>query len=113
MKKVAIPLQNGCLCLHFGHCKQFAIVEVNNNTIVSTNNISPPPHEDCSYPGWLAELGVTDVIASGIGQRAIALFEILNINITIGAQLKKPTELVFDWLTDSLITENNTCEHQL
>ncbi len=111
MKKVAIPLQNGRLCLHFGHCKQFAIIEVKNNTIIGESITTPSPHEHCSYPGWLAEQGVTDIITSGLGQRAIALFEILNINITVGAQLKNPTELVTDWLTDSLITETNTCNH--
>lgn len=33
MKKIAIPLENGRLCSHFGHCEQFAIIDVENNTI--------------------------------------------------------------------------------
>ncbi|MCK7542001.1 MAG: hypothetical protein MZV63_69485 [Marinilabiliales bacterium] len=34
----------------------------------------PRPHEPGLLPGWLAEKGVTDVIAGGMGQRAIGLF---------------------------------------
>ena len=26
--KIAIPLAAGRLCMHFGHCEQFALVEV-------------------------------------------------------------------------------------
>jgi predicted Fe-Mo cluster-binding NifX family protein len=34
MKKIiAIPLENGVLCAHFGHCQTFAIVNVENGTI--------------------------------------------------------------------------------
>jgi len=25
-KKIAIPIEDGMLCAHFGHCEQFAIV---------------------------------------------------------------------------------------
>ena len=34
----------------------------------------PPEHRPGVYPRWVAALGVTDVIAGGIGQRAIDLF---------------------------------------
>ena len=34
-KKIAIPMENGLLCSHFGHCEVFAIVEVIDNKIVN------------------------------------------------------------------------------
>ena len=31
--KIAIPLAEGKLCMHFGHCEKFAIIEVDGNCI--------------------------------------------------------------------------------
>ena len=107
---VAIPLENGRLCSHFGHCQQFAR-DVENNTIVGEKLITPPPHEPGLLPGWLAERGVTDVIAGGMGQRALDLFAAQNIKVNVGAQPKSPNELVSDWLKSTLVTGNNVCDH--
>ena len=107
----AIPLENGRLCSHFGHCEQFSIIHVENNTIVDEKLITPPPHEPGLLPGWLAERGVTDVIAGGMGQRAISLFEAQHIRVNVGAQPKAPGELVADWLKNALVTGNNACDH--
>lgn len=111
MKKVAIPLENGHLCSHFGHCQQFAIVSIENNTITGETLITPPPHEPGLLPGWLAKQGVTDIIAGGMGQRALDLFAVQNINVSVGAQPKSPKELVADWLNSTLVTDKNTCDH--
>ncbi len=107
----AIPLENGKLCSHFGHCQQFSIIEVENNAISNETLVTPPPHEPGLLPGWLAERGVTDVIAGGMGQRAINLFSAQNIKVNVGAQAKDPKELVADWLQNTLVTGNNACDH--
>jgi predicted Fe-Mo cluster-binding NifX family protein len=112
MKKcIAIPLENGILCSHFGHCQQFAIIEAENNNIISQNYVTPPPHEPGLLPGWLAEKGVTDVIAGGMGQRAINLFNQQKINVFVGAQIKSHTELANDLLNDTLAAGANYCDH--
>ncbi|HBG86839.1 MAG TPA: ATPase [Marinilabiliaceae bacterium] len=108
---IAIPLESGRLCSHFGHCQQFAIIGVENNEIVDENLITPPPHEPGLLPGWLAERGVTDVIAGGMGQRAINLFTGQNIKVSVGAEPKSPKELVTDWIKSTLITGVNSCDH--
>jgi len=87
-KRIAIPLENGILCSHFGHCQQFAILDTDSNLITNESFITPPPHEPGLLPGWLAEKGVTDVIAGGMGQRAIELFNRQNINVFVGASLR-------------------------
>ena len=109
--KFAIPLEKGRLCSHFGHCQQFAIVDVENNTIIGENLVTPPPHEPGLLPAWLAEKGVTDVIAGGMGQRAVNLFMQQNIKVNVGAQAKSPRELISDWISGSLITGTNACDH--
>jgi predicted Fe-Mo cluster-binding NifX family protein len=54
-KRIAIPLEGGILCSHFGHCEQFAIVDADDKTITAETLITPPPHEPGLLPGWLAE----------------------------------------------------------
>jgi predicted Fe-Mo cluster-binding NifX family protein len=110
-KRVAIPLENGILCPHFGHCQQFAIIDTLNNSISEVNMVTPPPHEPGLLPAWLAEKGVTDVIAGGMGQRAINLFNQQKINVFVGAQVKSHGELVNDLLNDSLAAGANYCDH--
>jgi len=110
-KRIAIPLENGILCSHFGHCQQFAILDTDSNLITNESFITPPPHEPGLLPGWLAEKGVTDVIAGGMGQRAIELFNRQNINVFVGAQLKSPADLTNDLLNQSLVAGANYCDH--
>jgi len=112
MKRVfAIPLENGILCQHFGHCQQFAFVEVDKGSIIKESLVTPPPHEPGLLPAWLAEKGVTDIIASGIGQKAINLLQQHHIKVYMGAQQKSPAELVSDWMEQSLTTGVNACDH--
>jgi predicted Fe-Mo cluster-binding NifX family protein len=110
-KKIAIPVENGRLTLHFGHCSHFAIVHVENNTIVDTELIAAPPHQPGLLPAWLAERGADMIIAGGIGQRAIDLFRQRNIDVCYGASQKTPEELVHDYLQNRLETDGNKCDH--
>lgn len=110
-KKIAIPLERGVLCSHFGHCQQFAIVDTDELQIVREELVTPPPHEPGLLPAWLAEKGVTDIIAGGMGQKALTLFEQQNIRTFIGVAPKSSKELVQDFLQSTLITGQNACDH--
>lgn len=110
-KCIAIPIENGVLCAHFGHCEQFAIVEVENDAIINIRALTPPEHVPGLYPRWVAEFGVTDVIAGGMGQKAIDLFNQQNINVFAGAPVKNPSELVSDFLAGTLSLQANYCDH--
>jgi predicted Fe-Mo cluster-binding NifX family protein len=112
MKKViAIPLENGKLCPHFGHCQSFGIVNVENNNITKVTEVIPPQHEPGLYPKWIAEFGTTDVIAGGMGVKAINLFNQQNINVFVGAPIKTSEELIRDFLDNKLILNANYCDH--
>jgi predicted Fe-Mo cluster-binding NifX family protein len=108
---IAIPMENGVLCAHFGHCQYFAIVEVNNGEIVEIKEVTPPEHVPGLYPRWVAQFGVTDVIGGGMGQKAIELFNQQNINAFVGAPLKSAQELVTDFLANKLNLSANYCNH--
>lgn len=110
-KRIAIPLENGILCSHFGHCEQFAIIDAENNSISSETLVIPPPHAPDILPAWLAEKGITDVIAGGMGQRAINLFNQQKINVFVGAPIKKSKDLANDLLNNTLSAGANYCDH--
>ncbi len=110
-KKIAIPMEDGALCAHFGHCQSFAIVSVDQNHIREIHMVVPPEHQPGLYPRWVADMGVTDVIAGGMGQKAIQLFHQQKINVFTGAPIKSAKELVQDFLNDDLSLSANYCDH--
>ncbi len=111
--KVAIPIANGALCMHFGHCEQFALVEVDETTktITQTTMVTPPPHEPGMLPPWLAKQGATHIIAGGMGSRAQDLFAAQSIAVIVGAPADEPEALVKLYLSGTLKTGTNTCDH--
>jgi predicted Fe-Mo cluster-binding NifX family protein len=110
-KKIAIPMENGKLCAHFGHCEYFAIVNIENNEIKDIQEVTPPEHQPGLYPRWVASFGVTDVIGGGMGQKAIDLFNQQNINAFVGAPMKPARDLVSDFIADRLTLTANYCNH--
>ncbi len=109
--KFAIPLAEGVLCAHFGHCQQFAIIETEDGQIRHKELHTPPPHEPGVLPNWLAELGVSVVIAGGMGRRALGLFDHRGIQVAVGAPSAPPETLVEQYLKGALITGQNICDH--
>ena len=111
--KIAIPVAQGQLCQHFGHCEQFAIIDVaeGSKEISKEEMVTPPPHEPGLLPKWLAEHGVTCVIAGGMGARAIGLFQQFDIKVITGATPSEPKQIVMKFLNDALVVGNNSCDH--
>ena len=112
MKKlIAVPSSNGMLDEHFGHCRQFVLLSVEDNKIISESLIDPPPHEPGLLPKFLAEKGVTDVIAGGMGNRAIQIFNQHQVNVFVGAPKLEPNEIVEGFLNENLEFSANYCDH--
>jgi predicted Fe-Mo cluster-binding NifX family protein len=109
--KIAIPLAEGKLALHFGHSKEFAIIEVNGSEIKNKEVLEPPPHEPGVLPQWLHDLNVDVVLAGGMGGRALQLFAQQGIKVLTGAPALSPEELVSQFTSNTLQTGNNVCDH--
>jgi len=110
-KKFAIPTLNEKLTAHFGHCEKFAIVDVEENKVISEEFIVPPVHQPGVYPKFLADQGVHVIIAGGMGQKAQDLFAMNNIEVHMGVQDGTPAELVMSYLNNQLQTGQNLCDH--
>jgi len=111
--RIAIPLVQGKLSLHFGHCDQFAIFDIDEKLKkpIHRNDATPPAHAPGVLPKWLHENNVSIIIAGGMGQRAQQLFGQNNIKVVIGASSNSPEELVSAYLQDTLEIGDNICDH--
>jgi predicted Fe-Mo cluster-binding NifX family protein len=109
--KFAIPLAEGKLTAHFGHCQEFALVDVEDNEIKNKETIVPPPHEPGVLPKWLHDLGTNVIIAGGMGGRALDLFAQNDIKVVVGAPTETPEELVRQYLDNKLEAGANVCDH--
>ena len=111
--KYAVPVAGGMMSPHFGHCEQFALIDVDEaaRKIVNKELVIPPDHQPGVFPAWLAEEGVNIVIAGGIGARAQSLFSENRIEVIVGAVGDNPEEVVTAHLNGMLVTGDNVCDH--
>lgn len=110
--KIAIPVAGGQLCMHFGHCEQFALVDVEQDGAgMKTTYVTPPPHEPGVLPRWLHEQGADVIIAGGMGQRAQQLFTQSGVKVVVGAPADAPEALATAYLAGSLQSGPNACDH--
>jgi len=113
MPRYAIPMSGGKVATHFGHCEQFALLDVDEarNVIVRKQIIPSPGHEPGLLPVWLAEEGVSAVIASGMGSRAQGLFRQNRIEVIINVVESDPEKVVLDYIGGTLAIGDDVCDH--
>ena len=113
MMRIAIPVSEGVLSAHFGHCENFALMDVDTEKqeIQKLELIPAPPHEPGLLPAWLAELGANMIIAGGMGGRAQNLFAEQNIQVLVGAPSDDPETVAKQYLAGILTTGENVCDH--
>jgi len=111
--RIAVPVADGRLAMHFGHCERFVLIDVEPKakSIVKTEEVAAPEHEPGLLPRWLAERGVNVVIAGGMGARAQGLFAENKIEVVVGAAAESPERLVAEYLGGTLRTGQNVCDH--
>jgi predicted Fe-Mo cluster-binding NifX family protein len=111
--RIAIPLADGLLCQHFGHCQQFAFFDVSpdGREVLRRTATTPPEHAPGLLPRWLREWGVEVVITGGMGSRAQALFRETGIRVVTGAPSLSAEQIVKDFLAGALVTGDNACDH--
>ncbi len=111
--KIAVPVSDGKLSMHFGHCERFAMLDVDpgKKEILGRVDLDAPPHEPGLLPRWLADKGANLIIAGGMGRRAQDLFSDSGIRVIVGAPAGSPEDVVRDYLAGTLETGGNVCDH--
>lgn len=110
--RIALPVADGRLAMHFGHCEKFALVDVDcpAKRILKMEMVDAPEHQPGLLPRWLAEKGAHVIIAGGMGSRAQALFSEHSIQVVVGAPSETVENLVKAYLNDTLQCSANACD---
>ena len=109
--RYAIPVAEGRMCLHFGHCEVFVFIDAEDGVITRVERKTPPPHAPGVIPAWAAQEGAEIIIAGGMGMRAQQLFQQHGITVIVGAPAEEPEELVLRHMAGTLETGDNVCDH--
>ena len=109
--RIAIPMAEGKLSMHFGHCEEFILYDVGDGQVKEKRLLTPPPHAPGVMPRWLHEQGANVIVSGGMGQRAQSLFTEQGIEVIVGAPSDDPDEIMKAYLDGTLKTGENICDH--
>ncbi len=79
---------NSLVSGHFGRCPFFTLVKVNDDKIGQVTNVENPffnQHSPGQVPAFIEKLGADVILAGGMGQRAIVIFQEKGIKGVSGA----------------------------
>ncbi|KUG18868.1 MAG: NifB/NifX family molybdenum-iron cluster-binding protein [Methanomicrobiaceae archaeon] len=108
--KIAIAKDGNQVSEHFGHCERYGIYVATDSIIYRTDDLINPGHEPGRLPVFLAEHGVTHVIAGGMGQRAIEIFNQNGISVMVG--VSGNVDIVAqDFIAGKITPGDSTCHH--
>lgn len=118
-KLIAVPSENpggldATLGAHFGHCDLYTLVQVENGEVAEVKIIPNVPHEQggCMAPvQHLAQNGVNQLIAGGMGVRPLMGFNQMGIDVYFGNGAKTVGQAVQAMLAGQLkqFSQENTC----
>jgi len=108
--KIAISTDGSRVAQYFGRCPEYTVYSIEERTVVAKTVIPNPGHEPGFLPEYLSNLGVSCIIAGGMGVRAQNLFAQKNIQTVLGA-----TGLVDDvaksFASGGLTGGKSLCDH--
>lgn len=106
--KIAISTDGTEVSPHFGRCPQFTIIEVQDNKLIDKKVIENPGHHPGYLPQYLGGLGVSCIVAGGMGMRAGELFKQAGIETILGVE-GKIEEIVGKIVEGSLESGESIC----
>ncbi|MEW5763078.1 MAG: NifB/NifX family molybdenum-iron cluster-binding protein [Bacillota bacterium] len=108
--KLALATDGYYVAAHFGHCPAYTLAEVEDGRVKSMVTVPNPGHRPGFLPNYLGDLGVTHIIAGGMGPRAQELFRARGIETVVGVQ-GTLHEVVEAFLAGRLVPGPSLCDH--
>ena len=101
------------IATHFGRCKTFTLVELEEGKVKSSKAIENPyytAHQPFKVPEFLSTLKPSVVICGGVGPRAIGAMRDLGVKLVYGCSGKVST-VIQDFSDGKIVEGENTCHH--
>lgn len=108
--KIALATDGAMISPHFGHCSEFTVVTVENGKVIGTERVDNPEHQPGFLPEYLSKLGISCIIAGGMGPRAQGLFAAKGMQAIVGAS-GSVAEVLQSYLAGSLEVGESACDH--
>ncbi len=108
--KIAISCDGEKVSAHFGRCEKYILFEEEGGELKGKDETPNPGHEPFFLPKFLNERGVQKIICSGIGPRAVGLFNELGIEVIPGIE-GEIDEVIEKYLKGELKPGESTCNH--
>ncbi len=110
--RYAIPIHEGRLSQHFGQSKEFMLVDVDEQGRITGKKVIPTTAHDChTLPQLLAGLGVSVVLAGGMGMSPQMAFRRNNIEVVLGIAEPDPEKAALAHACGTLVGGANACQH--
>ncbi|MFA7199649.1 MAG: NifB/NifX family molybdenum-iron cluster-binding protein [Methanoculleus sp.] len=109
--RIAIAQDGNQVSGHFGHCENYAIFDVEDSIIYRRDDLANPGHEPGRLPVFLAEHGVDQIIAGGMGPRAVELFRANGIGVLLGVS-GNVDYVAQDYIAGRLTPGESSCHHE-
>lgn len=111
--RFAVPMSDGMVATHFGHCEHFGLFDVDEARMEISRRevVTSPGHQPGLLPVWLAEQGVSVIIASGMGSRAQNLFGENHITVATNVLEGDPEKAILRYLRGTLEVGDDVCDH--
>ena len=110
--KIAIPSEYGHVNQHFGMSKEFTIIELDGDSIVSQKIISSESlqHNHSGLAGLMKDESVDTVIVGGIGAHALQALEQSGLKVVSGGS-GKIGDVVARFARGELTGRPQSCSH--
>lgn len=108
--KIAIATDGPMVAAHFGRCPEYTVVTIADGAVAARVTVPNPGHEPGFLPTYLAGLGVSWIIAGGMGPRAQSLFAERKIKTLTGV-VGTVNEALESFLAGDLRGGPTLCDH--
>ena len=110
MKRIAIPVIEEHLSEYFGECHHYEIFEFDGKKVWKKGTVFPEVNNASELPGWLEEMGITDVVSFRVSKQIINLFASKKVNLFVGVRQQTPKQIIDAWLEGRLESDERIIE---
>lgn len=113
MKKIVLPVRDGRIDDHFGHCEHYSIVTVDDTGKISGSEDMPSP-QGCGCKSGIAavfkEKGITVMLAGSMGMGALNKLNEAGLTVIRGCS-GAVEDVLDDYLAGRLTDSGESCSH--
>lgn len=106
--KIAVACIGKDVSAHFGHSETYLFCEVKGKEIIDSRHVPCPEHKPGSLPNFLNENNIDVVLAGGMGQKAVDIFNSHQIDVLVGVE-GDALEAVKKYLNNELVSAGTFC----